>query len=42
MFMLFMFGWYVAADHVPSWAKDVFGLMAQPEQLGPFQGPLGR
>ena len=35
-------GLYVAADHVPSKAKDWFGLMAQPEQLAPFQGPLGR
>jgi hypothetical protein len=42
MFMLFRLRLYVAADHVPSKAKDWFGLMAQPEQLGPFQKPLGR
>ena len=33
MFVLFRLGLYVAADHVPSKAKDGSGLMAQPEQL---------
>ena len=41
MFMFFRPGLYVAADHVPSKAKDGLGLMAQPEQFAPFQGPLG-
>ena len=29
LFMFFRPGLYVAADHVPSKAKDAFGLMAQ-------------
>ena len=41
MFMLIRPGLYTAIDHVPSKARDLFGLYKQPEQFTPFQAPLG-